>query len=129
MSKSIWLRLADVRQIIALIGECRDFGDDARRWRSHLVAGLARLTGAGMGISAEMGDCVRGPRRDLGTATWGWENGFDQAVWFRMLAEFQRNPLYNPIMNEYIARLPQADGVCLARTDLIRDRDWYRSDY
>src|SRR5437660_1446016 len=80
-SKSTRLRLSDVRQLVRLVVECRDLGDDARRWRTHLVAGLARLTGAGMGISAEMGDCVRGPRRDLGAADWGWENGFDKPAW------------------------------------------------
>lgn len=128
-SKSNRLRLSDVRPMIRLVGECRDLGDDSRGWRTHLLAGLARLTGAGMGISAELGHCVRGPRRDLGTETWGWENGFDRAMWLRMLAAFQKNPHCNILMNQYIGRLPEDDGVCLSRADLIRDRDWYRSDY
>jgi DNA-binding CsgD family transcriptional regulator len=127
--KSSRVRLTDFRQILRLVGECRDLGDDPRCWRSHLVAGLCRLTGAGMGVAAEMGDCTRGPRRDLGTATWGWENGFDRPTWLRMLAEFRHDPLYNPIMNHYIPRLPRADGDCLTRAMMIRDADWYRSPY
>lgn len=50
-------------------------------------------------------------------------------MWLRMLAEFQKNPHCNLLMNEYIDRLPDNDGVCLSRTDMIGDRDWYRSEY
>jgi hypothetical protein len=128
-SKSTRLRLSDVRQLLRLVGECRDLGDDARRWRTHLVAGLARLTGAGVGVSAEMGDCVRGPRRDLGAADWGWENGFDKPAWLRMLVEFHSDPLSHLLINAYIEQLPGANGACLSRADLIPDRDWYRSPY
>jgi DNA-binding CsgD family transcriptional regulator len=86
------------------------------------------LVGAGFALVAEMADCTRGPRRDLGTAVWGWENGFDPRGWVRMLEGFHRDPHYNPLMNAYIARMPN-DGKCLARTDLIPDSEWYRSDY
>lgn len=129
MSRTGSLRAADVRAIHELVGECRDLGDDARTWRHHFAAGLGRLVGAGLAISAEMGPCVYGPRRDLGTIVWGWENGFDPTGWMQMLTGFQRDPMYNPLMNAYIARLPRQTGECLARTDLIADRDWYPSAY
>jgi DNA-binding CsgD family transcriptional regulator len=123
------LRLSDVRHILTLVGECRELGDDPYRWRTHLLRGLGGLTGAGFGIGAEIGGCRRGPRRDLGTFAWGWENGFDRAGWEQMLGEFEHNPLYNPVMNAYIDRLPHASGECLARADMIPDRDWYPSRY
>jgi DNA-binding CsgD family transcriptional regulator len=129
MAKTSSLRAADHRAIHKLTGECRDLGDDPHVWRVHFGAGLGRLTGAAWALSAEMGRCVRGPRGDLGTAIWGWENGFDQSGWVQMLAGFHRDPLYNPLMNAYIARLTVQDGVGLTRSDMIADRDWYSSGY
>src|SRR5262245_54050427 len=129
MPTSALLRVADVRAIHELAGQCRELGDDPVVWRIHFGAGLSRLTGAGLVLAAEMGRCVRGPRADLGTAIWGWENGFDQVGWVQMLTGFHRDPLYNPLMNAYIARLPSENGACLRRSDLIAHRDWYASTY
>lgn len=129
MPKSARLRLSDVRRIAALIGECRELGDDTGLWRTHLIAELAKLTGAEWGLAAEMGGCTRGPRRDLGTADWGWQNGFNREAFIEMLTLFKHDPMYNLLMNAYIARLPTNGRACLARTDMISDRDWYNSDY
>ena len=104
-------------------------GDDAVAWRRHLIAGLARRTGAGIGISGELTGTVRGPRGGLGAADWGWGNGFDRAGWLTMLAAFQGNALYNPLMNAYVGRMPGDPKACLSRPDLIADRDWYGNDY
>lgn len=98
-------------------------------WRAHLIAGLARLTDAGLGLGAEMGGCLGGSRYDLGTATWGWENGFDRDTWLRALATFQADPMYCPLINRYVDRMPDSNGECLTRTDMIRDHTWYRSNY
>jgi DNA-binding CsgD family transcriptional regulator len=114
--------------LFQLVGECRELGDDPILWRQHLGAGLGRLTGAGMAIVAEIGPCVRKPRQDLGTVAWGWENGFNQAGWLHMLAEFHRDPMHSPLMNAYIARLPGQAGECLSRTDLVSDAEWRRAE-
>jgi DNA-binding CsgD family transcriptional regulator len=129
LAKSAALRLCDLRAAYRLVGECRDLGDDPTGWRIHLGAGVARLTGAGWSLVAEMEACVRGPRRDLGTAVWGWENGFNQAAWIRVLTGFQRDPLYNPLMNAYIDRLSGDGGRCLSRGEMIPDREWYPTAY
>lgn len=129
MGTASHLRAADLRAVHRLTGECRELGDDPFAWRLHFGAELSRLTGACWALSAEMGRCVHGPRQDLGTAIWGWHNGFDKSGWLRMLAGFHRDPLYNPLMNAYIARLTVADGAGLTRSDMIADRDWYTSDY
>jgi DNA-binding CsgD family transcriptional regulator len=128
MSRSSALRAADVRAVFQLVGECRELGDDPILWRLHFGAGLGRLTGVGFAICAEMSGCDRGLRRDLGTAVWGWENGYDRAAWLKMLATFQKNPLYNPLINAYLARSAHTAGTCLARADLLTEAEWHRHE-
>jgi DNA-binding CsgD family transcriptional regulator len=52
----------------------------------------------------------------------------NQGGWLHMLAEFHRNPLHSPLMNAYIARLPEQNGLCLSRTDLVSEADWRRAE-
>lgn len=40
------MRLADVRAVFRLVGECRELGSDWHAWRAHMLDGLRRLTGA-----------------------------------------------------------------------------------
>lgn len=130
MSRSSALRLRDLRAVFRLVGECRELGDDPGRWWKHFIAGLARQTGAGFGLGGEIG--IHGPRdrRDLGITDWGIdENGFNRVGWVTMLVGFRQNPLFNLIVNGYVARLPGAAGSALTRGDMIPDRDWYASPY
>lgn len=129
MAKTARLRVSDFRSILHLVGECRELGDEAWQWRPHLIAGLARLTGAGVGVSGEIAIDRRGPRHDLGIADWGFDAGFDRSAWLNALATFQHNPLYNPIMNAYVARLSEIAGGAVSRGELIPDGEWYRSAY
>lgn len=130
MPHSKVVRASDVRAIFRLVGECRDLGDDASRWWPHFLAGLGKLVGAGWGLGGENGGWLHGPRlSDLGSSTWGWENGFDVQAWLRMVAVFERDPLYCPLINEYFARLPRSAGACLRRCEMIPDGEWYGSDY
>jgi DNA-binding CsgD family transcriptional regulator len=130
VSHSNAVRACDVRAIFRLVGECRELGDQASGWWPHFLAGLGKLVGAGWGLGAEIGGCPHGPRlRELGTSTWGWENGFDLQAWLRMLATFERDPLFCPLVNEYVARLPRAAGACFRRRELIPDGEWYGSHY
>lgn len=80
MARSAALRTRDLRAIYDLVGECRELGDDAPRWREHLTAGLGRMTGAGLAIVGELPIGPVPPRRVTGEATWGWGNGFDRAA-------------------------------------------------
>jgi DNA-binding CsgD family transcriptional regulator len=129
MAKSGSIPTSCLRAVFRLVGECRELGDDADLWWRHFLAEVAKVVDAGFGIGAEISGCLQAPRCDLGTTIWGCENGFDQAGWFRMLQTFHDDPLYNPLMNEYIVRMPAAIGACLGRTDMIRDQDWYPSHY
>jgi DNA-binding CsgD family transcriptional regulator len=127
VSRSNALRAADVRAVFQLVGECRELGDDPIRWRQHLLTGLARLTGGGFGVAAEVGDGKQPSRYDLGTVDLGADSGFNRAGWLRALAEFATDAFFNPFMNAYFDRA--APGAVPARAELVPDREWYPSFY
>lgn len=127
MSPSTRLRVVDLRAMYRLVGECRALGDDPIQWRQHLLAELGRLTGGGFGIAAEIGNGRQPSRHDKGTTDWGAENGFDRDGWLRMVGHFQVDAFFNPLMNAYFDQ--PALGLCPARADLVRDREWYSSLY
>lgn len=130
MAKSARLRLADVRAILGLVGQCRELGDDPVRWRLHLAAELSRLTGAGVANVTESAGGFGPEPRGMGIIAWGWENGFDPRPWERIIAEFgRRGPDFNPMYSPYAAAFVAEPGVCLSRPDLVPDADWYRSAY
>jgi DNA-binding CsgD family transcriptional regulator len=125
MSRSNALRVADVRAVFGLIGECRELGDDPVLWRRHLLVGLGRLTGGGFCVAAEIGDGTQPSRYDLGTVDLGADNGFNRTYWLQALAEFVTDAFFNPLMNAYFDRAEP--GVVLPRADLVTDREWYSS--
>src|SRR5688572_9414435 len=106
MSCSATLRLADLRAIHHLVGECRDLGDDPVRWRLHLFAGLARLSGGGVVMGGEFAGVRSGRTVGVGLVDWGWENGFDRVGWERGMAELRDNPRMtrNVTFTRYVAR-------------------------
>jgi DNA-binding CsgD family transcriptional regulator len=129
MSSSSALRVADVRAVLRLVGECRELGDDPARWYMHLFAGLAGLAGGGVVMGGEVAGVRSGPVVAVGLVDWGWEHGFDRVGWERGMAELRDNPQMtrNVSFTRYRARLAASDGVCLARTDMIADRTWDRA--
>lgn len=130
MAESSRLRVQDVRAILRVAGECRELGNDVKAWRGHLIAQLAKLVDADLGFCGVMADCRALRPRDLGVVEWGWENGFDRAVFLTQMARMNADPTYSPATNIYFSRLAQEDGVCHSRPEIIADRDWYRShDY
>ncbi|MBN9521333.1 helix-turn-helix transcriptional regulator [bacterium] len=129
MPHSAALRLADLQAVFQLVGECRELGDEPARWHNHLFAGLARLTGGGVVMGGELVGVRTGRTAYVGAADWGWENGFNRVGWERALAELRDNPQLTRTMTvaRYVTRTAECDGACLARTDLIADRDWDRA--
>ena len=117
----------DIHAMYQLVGECRDLGDDPQRWRQHLMAGLCRLLGAGVGNYHEG---VWEPYRPSGVVTWGLENGFDSEAYVRMYQAFDREGLtINPMLLPFLAALDGGAGPGLTRSDLVSDAGWYRSPY
>lgn len=122
------LRVGDIRAILDLLGDCRDLGDDRVAWRVRLAEGVAALTDSDMVLNGEMGGCQRLALRDLGVTFW-WRHDFiNPTVIADYLREFRVNPLLSPAMNRYHACNRGQDGLALARSDFIEDRDWYRSE-
>jgi hypothetical protein len=78
MSRSSTLRVADLRAVVQLVGECRELGDDPVLWRQHLIAGLARLVRGGVAMGSELVGVRSGRAVLVGSVDWGWENGFDR---------------------------------------------------
>jgi DNA-binding CsgD family transcriptional regulator len=130
MPKSEMLRAADVRAIVELVGACRELGDDAPSWRAHLIAGLARLAGADLGSTGEMGGCESPAPRDLGVTLWTADGLADPAVLEATAAELRRDPAWAPVLLEYLGRSAGPGASCLTRRGLLPDRAWYATrDY
>jgi hypothetical protein len=129
MSRSIALRVSDIRAVFRLVGECRELGDDALAWQRHFLAGVARLTGAGAAVNTE-GPSQWQPFRPTVIVDWCWENGFDLQIFYRIVEEYARRGIgFNPMFSAYLAALDQGVGPSLTRADLVSDAEWYRSSY
>jgi len=121
--------LDDHRELVRLVGECRDLGDDGLAWRAHLIAELARLLDADMGMSGEMAGCLASRPTSLGVTFWGWQTGFiPMTVFDSVMEAFRDDPEISTAMVGYCGQLVGADGISLARTDFLADRSWYPSD-
>lgn len=103
------------------MNECRDLGEDAVAWRRHWLAGLAGLVGADLAVGGELAGLRSGAPRDLGTADWGWENGFDRGGWLNALDLLRDAPSYSPLLASYAG---WEDGAALRRSDLVGERAW-----
>lgn len=128
MSKSVHLRLEDVRALLQLVGECRDLGDDPLAWREHFCHRLAQLTGAGL---VDLGDAVRsgGRLRLLHLCAWGWHSGFDPTAPGQTLAEHDTDLKFPPLFRAYFDLSSGEFGTRVSRTDEDREREWDLSSY
>jgi DNA-binding CsgD family transcriptional regulator len=129
MSRSSLLRAADVRMVFRLVGECRELGDDPAGWRRHLLAGVARLAGAAVAKVEE--GVFLGSFRSTGRIEWGWEtSGLDRAVFLRIQEELAHlGGGFIPMIPAYLAARRAGLGLCLSRSDVLADAQWYRTRY
>jgi DNA-binding CsgD family transcriptional regulator len=126
MGKSERLRLADVRALYRLVGECRELGDDAEAWRRHLLAGVCRLTGAQLVIGGEAR--LVGPGRlmvPVHFAGHGWPSGASRSAFLAWL----KDPTV--LDNLAVRRFHQLPGNLVTRTrqQLISDAEYYASAF
>lgn len=132
MGKSQRVRLADVRDVSRLLGECHELGDDAVVWQTHFSAGLAKLVGADVVMVGEVNGCLRGPLTMPGGTAWGFENGFDVAG-YRILGEWlAKDPRQSRLYTKLRGRLRAATrpSVTVPRQELFAEQEWRRSpDY
>ena len=135
MAGSKSLRLEDFRAIARVVNECRDLGADAPVWQAHFAREAARLAGADFCMVSDdrvvsdshaAGDEVRIP--DF--AVWGWENGFDQAIWPALAAKFVRHgPGFSPMYDPFLDILEKSPAIALTNGDLLEGTRWERSEY
>jgi DNA-binding CsgD family transcriptional regulator len=126
VSKSESLRLADVRAVFHLVGECRDLGDDVTQWRQRMVIGLCRLTEAQLGIGGEARFVE--PTRlmiPIDFADHGWPNPLGRALFLAALKDPE------VLDNEVIRRFNRLKGRCITRTrqQLVDDRVYYTTAF
>jgi DNA-binding CsgD family transcriptional regulator len=129
MSRSSLLRVADVRAVYQLVGECRELGDDPSGWRRHLLAGVARLAGAAVAVEYE--GAFLDPFRATGRIEWGWEtSGIDRTVFLCIQEELtRRGGAFIPMVPAYFAARQTGLGPCLSRRDVLADAQWYPTTY
>jgi DNA-binding CsgD family transcriptional regulator len=123
MGKSENLRLADVRRVYRIVGECRELRGAGEDWLAHGFLGLAQLLGArgtngGQIRWRRSGDVIRFLHPVV--------TGFSAAE-LAVFAQFMRarDPSGDPIF----ASLGRIRGSMVTRTrqQLVNDGAWYRS--
>lgn len=131
MSKSGRLRLADWREIGRLVGECCELGCDREAWREHMLARMADLVDAEIGMTGEMAGCRALRPESLGVTTWGWQTGFvARDVFDGHVEALVDDPSYSPVMLKGLGSLATGPAACFSRTDVEPDASWYASvDY
>lgn len=111
----------EVRRVLQLIGECRELGDDAAAWQTHLVAGLNRLAGARIGVA---GPIPADPRR-LGELS-GFVDAGDwtsAAVREEQLGYFRHPPIdAHPAAARYLAE--PGETLVRVRSELATTAEW-----
>ncbi len=126
MSKSQRLHYRELRDLYLLIGECRELGADPVAWQTHLLGGLMKSIGAGIGAVIEVDPAVRQPAasgeiRPTSIVDLGWSNRADARRFQQFVgaATSSRNPLVP-------AALSRPGSVrTFRRRDLLTDEEYF----
>jgi DNA-binding CsgD family transcriptional regulator len=119
------LRDKDLRAALRLANEARELSPGSLAQREHVLRGLARLTGAQVGI---WGEVQAAPRFCFSPAfEFGWSGERERRTFLHYMAveQFQ---LPDPSLPRLFAFEPHP-VVTVSRQQLIADRDWYRSEH
>ena len=130
MSRSRCLRVVDLQAVQQLVQECRDRGDSAVVWRSHLAEGLGKLVAAGFATVGDMP--VRGglPAGFQSAGEYGWDNGFPRDGFDHLQEGFAARGMHLcPLIEPYTRVRQQEDGIALSRADLVPDAGWFPTEY
>lgn len=126
MSNSTMMRPGDARALVALVGECRELGDDWEGWWRHWAAGLMRLVDADLSIVGELADTKAPQFRFLSPPITAGREGFafNPGDVLRVVEDFSGVPGASHFANEYLLRMREDDGVALRNRDLFSAREW-----
>ena len=125
MSQSHRLRLRDVRCVYRLIGECRDLGDDAPTWRSHMLRELAKLLEAQVGVAVEAeGDCWENLEA-YAAISLGWPDETAKSLFWKFVQE--EDPDDDPLYRGMMQGLRNGRTLMTrTRPQLLDNQLWYR---
>lgn len=122
------LRFDDACRVHRLVDECRERGDDAAVWMSHLAQGTLDLVEADAVGTGQVSGFREKPTRSLGIVDTGWDRGVDRAGWMNALAQWAADPFYSPFVNEAYRRLEQSrDPIVVVPEMALNERAWRRS--
>ncbi len=119
------VRQDQLRKTLALIHEAREIGRGPEQ-RLHLARGLERIIGAAMtsiGIYSNFGPNRRG-RIEENTSS--WVDGSAHNVWATLK---QRGISFSPSIRALANRCNGTHPIAVRRRDLLRDSEWYGSEY
>jgi DNA-binding CsgD family transcriptional regulator len=129
MSKSMRLRISEVKAAFNLIGECRELWNTPPAWRVHLLRGLTELTGLAVGHYAEVdASSFAGPIQFLAAVDFGWRDEAARNYYLRYTADLTgacTAPM--PGIDILARRLGEAGRAIAYRPELCSDSQWYRS--
>ena len=129
MPKSQRINESDIRDLFALLGECRELGDDPVFWRQHFYGQLVKMIGADAVAGAEMHNCLSGRMHSRGAVLVGFGKGISTDG-LRISWEWNAiDPNISELWRKFrpaLAASPQ--GLTAARGQLMDDASWYRSD-
>lgn len=113
-----------MREVIRVVGECREMGADSSAWHAHATRRLCDLTQSRVGIAANLRDFEPGrDPRGLSLVRFGWADAAAEQAWneYASTVPARRTPEY--------ARLVGFEGPVVTRTrrQLWDDLTWYRS--
>lgn len=129
MSKSMRLRLGEVKACFNLIEECRELWDDPPAWRLHLLRGMTQLTGLAVGHYAELdATSFGGPVRFFAAVDYGWRDEGARDYYLRYTADITgacTAPF--PGLDLLAGQLAESGKAIAYRRELCSDEQWYRS--
>ncbi len=113
-----------MREVVRIVGECRELGADPGAWHAHATRRLCDLTGSQVGIAANLRDFEPGADpKGLSLFRFGWHDTAAEQAWneYASTVPARRTPEY--------ARLVGFEGPLVTRTrrQLWDDLTWYRS--
>lgn len=129
MSKSMRLRLSEVKACFNLIGECRELWDNPPAWRLHLLRGMTELTCLAVGHYAELdATTFNGPVRFFAAVDYGWRDEAARDYYLRYTADLTGAYTVPMPGIDTLARWLGDTGHAIAyRRELCSDAQWYRS--
>ena len=129
MGRPTSLRLRDLRRVYRLIGECRDLGKDTRVWFTHFLKGAAELVGAPTVAGGHISGWLSGQPRGLMIVDLGWRDEAARALfntWVQQ-EDLRSDPFYARICE--LTQKRMSPLMTKYRRQLIKDRQWYRTDH